>query len=79
VDWQQRGLPCSINPALFHDDGEPERVKIAKQVVAKQICAGCHVQPECLAHALDHREDHGVWGGMTADERQNLLNKKVSR
>jgi len=30
---------------------------------AKEFCAGCPVQAECLAGALERREPWGVWGG----------------
>jgi WhiB family redox-sensing transcriptional regulator len=31
------------------------------------------VRTECLAHALDHRVEFGVWGGMTERQRRALL------
>jgi len=30
---------------------------------AKEVCAACPVQAECLAYAVEHKEEHGVWGG----------------
>lgn len=35
---------------------------------ARKICAGCSVQPQCLAYALDHPTGdlHGVWAGYTS-------------
>ncbi len=36
---------------------------------AKRICAGCDVQVECLTHALNAGEVHGVWGGRDEVER----------
>lgn len=36
---------------------------------AKHVCAGCPVRARCLAHALAHREHHGIWGGLTPPER----------
>jgi len=32
---------------------------------AKEVCAACPVQAECLAYAVEHKEEHGVWGGET--------------
>jgi len=36
---------------------------------AKAICAGCPVWRECLASALRTQQVHGIWGGMTEEER----------
>jgi WhiB family redox-sensing transcriptional regulator len=40
---------------------------------AKAICAGCPVQPQCLDHALAIQEPHGIWGGLTENERRAVL------
>jgi len=45
----------------------------ARQREARRLCGGCAVRTECLAHALDHRIEFGVWGGMTERERRALL------
>jgi len=39
---------------------------------AKQVCAGCPVRPACLDWALRHRQEFGVWGGVTEEERRDL-------
>jgi WhiB family redox-sensing transcriptional regulator len=39
---------------------------------ARAICAGCLVRDSCLAHALEHDERHGVWGGLSPRERGQL-------
>lgn len=39
---------------------------------AKAICAGCPVKPECLHHALTQPEKHGIWGGTTPRQRQQI-------
>ncbi|MFE0512948.1 WhiB family transcriptional regulator [Streptomyces sp. NPDC058964] len=51
-------------------------VEGAAQHAAKAVCAGCQVRTECLAHALDQRIEHGVWGGMTERERRALLRRR---
>ncbi|MEV6841613.1 WhiB family transcriptional regulator [Streptomyces sp. NPDC051133] len=48
----------------------------AAQNQAKALCTGCPVRTECLAHALDHRIEHGVWGGMTERERRAVLRRR---
>ena len=47
----------------------------AEQNKAKQLCSGCPVRTECLAEALDHQIEWGVWGGMTERERRALLRR----
>jgi WhiB family redox-sensing transcriptional regulator len=39
---------------------------------AKRVCATCPVQPQCLEFALLTRQDFGVWGGTTEQERRVL-------
>lgn len=61
--WQDDALCAQVAPDLFY----PERGESPRQ--AKQICATCPVRQECLAHALTHNEEHGIWGGTTPYER----------
>ncbi len=39
---------------------------------AKQTCQLCHVTTHCLEYALLNDERFGIWGGLTALERQRL-------
>ena len=32
---------------------------------ARQICAGCPYKAPCLLEAIERREQHGIWGGVT--------------
>lgn len=59
-------------------DGDPDALFVqgAAQNRAKAICMGCPVRTECLADALDHRIEFGVWGGMTERERRALLRRR---
>ncbi len=42
---------------------------------AKAICQRCCVRDECLAYALaaENHQRHGIWGGMTPEERAEIL------
>ncbi|MFC8443345.1 WhiB family transcriptional regulator [Streptomyces griseoincarnatus] len=40
------------------------------------MCFGSPACTECLAHALDNRVEHGVWGGITGRERRALLRRR---
>jgi WhiB family redox-sensing transcriptional regulator len=39
---------------------------------AKAVCWECPVRLDCLAHALEHNEREGVWGGYSARERRRM-------
>jgi WhiB family redox-sensing transcriptional regulator len=44
-----------------------------RERAAKRVCASCAVRVECLAYALRSNEQLGVWGGMTENERRDLV------
>ncbi len=48
----------------------------ARQREVREVCRACPVRTECLAHALDHEIEFGVWGGMTERERRALLRRR---
>ena len=67
--WGERASCRASNPdALF--------VQGAAQREARKVCRGCPVRTECLAEALDHRIEFGVWGGLTERERRALLRRR---
>jgi WhiB family redox-sensing transcriptional regulator len=39
----------------------------------------CPVVRQCLDHALAVREPYGVWGGLTEDEREELMGRARHR
>ncbi|WP_119287644.1 WhiB family transcriptional regulator [Streptomyces sp. YIM 130001] len=67
--WAERAACRTTSPDELFVEG-------AAQTGAKRICAPCPVRTECLAHALDERIEHGVWGGMTERERRALLKRR---
>jgi WhiB family transcriptional regulator, redox-sensing transcriptional regulator len=73
-EWQMRAACRGVDTATFyHPENErgPSRAKRERR--AKIICAGCPVVESCLRWALSAREPYGVWGGCSADEREQLL------
>lgn len=44
---------------------------------AKRLCGTCPAKNDCLKHAIEQREEWGVWGGLSAKERARLM--KVER
>ena len=58
-------------PELFFDEENRDSV-----TQAKAICASCPVIMECRQKALDEGEPHGVWGGLTTEERYKLKSRQ---
>ena len=44
--------------------------------IAVAICADCPVRDACLAYALEHGIEHGIWGGETATQRKPIRVKR---
>src|SRR5215469_14526214 len=72
--WWRTAACRDADPELFF----PISASVASGNVirrAKQICASCPVTPLCLDYALTHRQEQGIWGGLTDEERQSLRRK----
>lgn len=69
--WQDTAACAGEDLDLFFgSDGERPAEKELRETVAKEVCAACPAQRECLDHAISRPEKYGMWGGFTADERQ---------
>jgi WhiB family transcriptional regulator, redox-sensing transcriptional regulator len=67
-DWRSAAACQDIDPDLFFplsDSG-----KSLEQVErARAICVSCPVRQDCLAFASRTGQVHGIWGGLTEEER----------
>lgn len=75
--WQLRAACRGPDSGVFFPPAVTERrdERDARERRAKAICAGCAVRQACLDFALDVREPHGIWGGLTEAERRTLLDR----
>jgi WhiB family redox-sensing transcriptional regulator len=65
-DWRSAAA-CrapGVDPELFFASSTAR--------AAKRVCARCPVRESCLKWALETRQDCGVLGGLSADERRGL-------
>lgn len=75
-DWRDGAECLDYDPELFFPIGNtgPAWLQIEE---AKQVCRKCNVREQCLAWALEAGQDHGVWGGMSEDERRALKRRNA--
>ncbi len=71
VDWRHRAACIGEDPELFFPIGSTGPAMLQTEE-AKQVCRRCEVREQCLEWALENRLDHGVWGGLSEDERRAL-------
>lgn len=71
MDWRHRAACLNEDPELFFPVGNtgPALQQIED---AKLVCARCEVKDQCLNWALEAGQDHGVWGGLSEDERRAI-------
>lgn len=68
-------VPCRQAPDLFfpeYGDG----TAVVHATMAKNACKSCEVINQCGAYAIKYREDFGIWGGMTYNDRKAIWGKK---
>ena len=71
-NWRTRATCRDYDPEWWFVTGE--RGRPARQR-AQAICRGCPVRAECAAWALRYGIEYGVFGGMTAKERNTQLRR----
>jgi WhiB family redox-sensing transcriptional regulator len=73
-EWQYEGACRSLPTEMFfHPDGERGSRREARIRAAKAVCATCPVVAACRAHALSVQEPYGIWGGLTEEERLEII------
>ena len=73
--WQLRAACRGPQSTVFFPPSTFERKdeKAARESRAKDICRTCPVKGPCLDYALNIKENHGIWGGLSEAERRNLV------
>ena len=63
--------PCmQTDPEVFFPAGNGEAWNETRK--AKAMCQTCPVIFECATYALAAGEEHGVWGGLSANELRQI-------
>lgn len=75
-EWQSwaacKGVPTDW---FFPPDREREKVRSSRIARAKSYCARCPVVSACRAYALQTYEPFGVWGGLSEEERAQVVER----
>jgi len=76
MTWRNRAACLDESPELFFPIGNtgPALLQIEK---ARAVCHRCEVVDICLAWAMESRQDAGVWGGLSEDERRALKRRNA--
>ena len=75
-NWQIRAACKDEYPELFFPVGKSADSRWQAEQ-AKTICKTCVVRDDCLKWALEQKEDFGVWGGLTEDERRTIGRRAI--
>ena len=74
-DWRDDALCAQVDTELFFPD------KGGSGAAAKRICFACPVRVPCLEYALAGASawngiETGIWGGLTAPQRQAIKRER---
>lgn len=73
-DWRSLSACARAQSDLFFPLSSAS-VCAPQITAAKAICARCQVRRQCLDFALRTRQQYGIWGGLTEDERSRELRR----
>ncbi len=71
-EWRNTASCRDSDPNLFYPLGRG-RAALEQADVAKAICRACPSRGPCLTYALATRQDLGVWGGTSPEDRRELI------
>ncbi len=76
--WVGRAACAGVAPEIFSSEDLPTSgtKRPSNTAAAKAVCAGCPVTSECLRYAVENQVQHGVWGGLTGQERLLLQRRR---
>lgn len=71
VSWMKQAACVGQDPETWHPVGTSGPA-VQQEQVAKQVCDGCSVARACLAWSLLMGLEHGIYGGLNAEERRSV-------
>ncbi|WP_369021270.1 WhiB family transcriptional regulator [Streptomyces californicus] len=77
-NWRLHAACREEDPDLFFPIGTTGPAVVQAEE-AKAVCRTCPVQAACLEWALENRQDSGIWGGLSENERRALKRRNRRR
>ena len=78
MNWRDRAACLSAETDLFFPIGSTGSA-VLQVHEAKRVCADCPVRADCLDWAVKLNVDHGVWGGLSEEERRSLKRRQTRK
>ncbi|MFB1044418.1 WhiB family transcriptional regulator [Streptomyces chrestomyceticus] len=78
TNWREHGVCKDEDPDLFFPTGETG-LALLQAEEAKEVCHTCPVMELCGLWALESGEKHGVWGGLSEDDRRRIKRRVASQ
>ena len=75
-DWQIRASCRALPLDLFFPSNGVESSRNLN--VIKPFCDVCPVRVECLACAMSHPDEKGIWAGTTENDRRRMRSKNYN-
>jgi WhiB family redox-sensing transcriptional regulator len=76
MTWRDRSACLDEDPELFFPIGNSDPA-LRQIETAIAVCHRCEVIETCLSWAMESRQEDGVWGGLSADERRALKRRNA--
>jgi WhiB family redox-sensing transcriptional regulator len=74
--WHMEAACRKVDTSLFYSpEGERGPRKERREAAAKQVCGSCKVVELCGAYAVATREPYGTWGGLSENDRRELIRR----
>jgi WhiB family transcriptional regulator, redox-sensing transcriptional regulator len=70
--WRESANCLDADPEIFFP------VAGGNGLDAKRVCARCTVVDKCLQYALEYQIEDGVWGGVSAVERERMRKRMAA-
>lgn len=70
ASWRERAACRDLDTAVFFPDADDDPAP------AQAVCATCPVREPCLEFALVTRQEDGIWGGLTENERRRVRRRR---